>query len=101
MIIDFKTYAVQEEAVTRLPEHLETPASNDKRDWYKHAISLCDLQYQHGGVCVLGPIPKRLPRGEVLVVNVRLPPLFLRYLSQKMRKGARLHMTWTACQNLW
>ena len=98
MTVDIKTYP--QSTTTRLPKYLEEPASSDPRDWFKHAISLCDKQHSIGGVCVLGPIPKRLPKGEVLVVNVRLPPLFLRYLSEKMRKGARLHMTWRACQAL-
>ena len=102
MIIDIKTYpSSKEPQATRLPQYLEKPASQDPRDWYKHAISLADLQYQHGGVVVLGPIPKRLPKGEVLVVNVRLPPLFLRYLSQKMRGKARLHLMWVAARELW
>ena len=98
--MNIKTYPTVPD-VTRLPIDLEKPASNDPRDWYKHAISLADLQYQHGGVVVLGPVPKRLPKGEVLVVNVKLPRLFLKYLSEKMRKGARLHMTWVACEGLW
>ena len=86
--------------VTRLPQHLETPASQDPRDWYKHAISLCDDQYNIGGVVVLGPIPDRLPAEEVLVVNVKLPHLFLQYLSQKMRRGARLYLTAVAVKEL-
>jgi len=87
--------------MTRLPRYLETPASQDKRDWYKHAISLADLQYHHRGVVVLGPIPNRLPQGNVLVVNVELPRLFLKYLSEKLRGGARLHLTWKASRCLW
>jgi hypothetical protein len=101
MIVDIKSYPQSTEApATRFPEYLEKPASGDPRDWFKHAINLADLHYHHGGVCVLGPIPKRLPRGNVLVVNVRLPPLFVKYLSEQMRKGARLHLTWVACSQL-
>ena len=86
---------------TRLPQYLETPASQDKRDWYKHAINIVDMQRSIGGIVVLGPIPDRLPAGEVLVVNVKLPRLFLRYLSTEMRGRGRLHLTWVAAKELW
>jgi len=87
--------------ITRLPIHLESPASYDPRDWYKHAISLCDKQYDISGVVVLGPIPERPFDGNVLVINVVLPPLFLKFLANKLRKEARLHLTPVACSQLW
>lgn len=99
-LLRYPSRFVRQEPV-RLPQHLETPASRDPRDWYKHSITLGDMQYDIGGVVVLGPIPDRLPsQEEVLVINVPLPRLFLQYLSRKMRGEARLHLTAVALKEL-
>ena len=84
--------------ITRLPIELETPL----RDWREHAIRLCNLQNQIGGVCVLGPLPRRLPNfpnGQALVINCVLPIAILKLLWEQ--DEVYVHKTWVACAQLW
>lgn len=83
--------------VNRFPTDMETPASANPRDWLKHAICLADRHYYRGeDIMVLGPVPARLPKGNALVVNVPLPRLFLKFLAEELKGGAKLYLTASA-----
>ena len=80
--------------VVRFPQNMEAPASNDPRDWLKHAICLAGrFYYTECDIMVLGAVPSRLPEERALVINVPLPELFLSFLHDELDAGTRLYLT--------